>query len=73
MLNPLSRHEPSCTNDLTTGGDGNDFEIPISSPDTSGYIGKKNFISVKSCQFFSSNLYIIYQIILIIAPRCFLE
>jgi len=52
MLNPLSRHEPSRTDDLTTGGDGNDFEIPISSPDTSGYIGKKKFISVKSCQFF---------------------
>jgi hypothetical protein len=50
MLNPLSRHEPSHTVDLTTGGDGNDFEIPISSPDTAGYIGKKeiNFRKILS-------------------------
>jgi len=40
MLNPLTRHESSHTDDLTSG-DGNDFETPVSSPDAAGYIGKR--------------------------------
>ncbi len=42
MLNPLTKHEPSPIDDLP--GDGNDFESPVSSPDATGYIGKKKNI-----------------------------
>lgn len=40
MLNPLTKHESSHNDDLTSG-DGNDFETAMSSPDTTGYIGKR--------------------------------
>lgn len=44
MLNPLSRHNSTVDNELSI--DGNDLEIPSSSPDTGGYIGKILFISL---------------------------
>ena len=39
MLNPLAKHQPTRTNDLTTG-DANDFETSVSSPDATGYTGE---------------------------------
>jgi hypothetical protein len=41
MLNPLSRNQPSPTDELPE--DENDIESPVSSPDATGYIGKRNY------------------------------
>ena len=54
MLNPLSRNRRSPAEEVPE--DGNDLESPVSSPDATGYIGKKEIlISLKPSQFFISD------------------